>query len=117
MGEDMEQRQHVRAKMSNTEVFVSDRAGFCTGTLKDFSRFGLCICGLPRRIHSTNGCFSVVVSRGALNFNLKVKEKWETKDGSTTEVGTAINNVPQDWKSMVMLHEPRRSAKWDSLVT
>ena len=112
----MEQRQYVRAKTSNTKVYISDRVGFCTGTLKDFSRFGLCISDLPRKIHSKNGCFSVIVSRGSMNVNLNVKEKWETTDGATTEVGTTIDKVPPEWTSMVMLHEPHKSANWGPLV-
>ncbi len=114
-GDYMKQRQDVRTKLSGTKVHVSDRAGFCTGTLKDFSRGGLCISDLPRKIHTKDGYFKVVVSRGPMNFNMRVKEKWETKDGPSTEVGIAINNAPQEWTSMVMLHEPRRSANWGPL--
>ena len=115
MGGYMEHRQHVRAKLSGTKVHVSDQAGFCTGTLKDFSRCGLCISDLPRKIHSKDGYFKVIVSRGPMNFNMRVKEKWETNDGPSTEVGIAISHIPQEWTSMVMLHEPRRSANWGSL--
>ncbi len=108
----MKQRQHIRAKINGIEVYISDRSGFCRGTLKDFSRFGLCIDNLPRRIHPKNGYFTVIVARGLQRFNLKVQEKWEATNGPSTAIGTAIDNVPTDWTSMVKAHEPRRSSTW-----
>lgn len=108
----MENRQQPRAKMSSTEVHVSDRAGFCTGTLKNFSRSGLCITDLPRRIHPEDDYFTVIVSRGSMNYNLEVQEKWEYKSGLTNEVGVTIDNAPIDWTSMVQLHEPPKNSTW-----
>lgn len=99
--------------MTNAEVYVSDRAGFCSGTLKNFSRSGLCIGDLPRKIHPKNGYFTVIVSRGSMSFNLEVQEIWETKAGLSSEVGTAIDNAPLDWTTMAMLHEPRGSTPWN----
>ncbi|MCF8055914.1 MAG: PilZ domain-containing protein [Desulfocapsa sp.] len=113
----MEKRQDYRSRMSNTEVHVSDQAGFCTGTLKDFSQSGLRISNLPRKVHPKNGYFTVIVSRGAMKFNLKVQEKWKSTNGLTAEVGTAIDNAPPEWKSMVMRYEPRQSASWRALFS
>ncbi|MEA3468400.1 MAG: hypothetical protein U9R57_09290 [Thermodesulfobacteriota bacterium] len=58
----MEQREYVRTKTSGTEVYISDDAGFCMGTLKNFSRFGLCITDIPRKIHSKQEYFTAVIS-------------------------------------------------------
>jgi hypothetical protein len=113
----MEQRQYQRSKIRNAEVHVSDRAGFCTGTLKDFSQTGLCITNLPRKVHPMDGYFTVIVSRGPMNFNLKVKEKWEVIDGAAAEVGTAIDNAPPEWRSMVIRYEPRANSSWSSLFS
>ncbi len=107
-GEIMEQRQYFRTKISGTEVYISDGAGFCLGTLKDFSRFGLCITDIPRKIHPENGYFTAVMSNENLNFKLKVEEKWMAKDGLSTMVGAAIENVPWDWTEMAMQHEPKK---------
>jgi hypothetical protein len=107
----MEQRQDFRALSQNTEVHISDRAGFCTGTLKDFSRSGICITDIPRKIHLNNGCFTIVVSDEHMNFKLKVEERWRAKEGLSTKVGVTIEDVPWDWTEMVIRHEPQKSAK------
>ncbi len=104
----MEQRECVRTKISGTEVYISDGAGFCQGTLKDFSRFGLCITDIPRKIHLKHGYFTAVVSDNSQNFKLKIVKKWIAKDGLSTVVGGAIENVPWDWTEMVMQHEPQK---------
>ncbi len=103
----MEQRQYFRVRMSDTEVLISDRAGFCVGTLKDCSRFGLCITDLPRKIHPENGFFQAVVSSRDLNFKLQVEEMWKSEDGFSNVVGAVIDNAPWEWTEMVMQNEPR----------
>jgi len=108
----MEQRQYFRSKAINTEIHIADRAGFCVGTLKDFSRFGLCINNIPRRIHTEDGCFIAVLSCDNINFRLKVEERWRIKDGLTTQIGVVIENVPWDWTEMVMQHEPQTDDVW-----
>lgn len=102
----MEQRQYFRAKISNTEIYISDRAGFCKGILKDFSRFGLCITDLPRKIHPKNGYFTIVISSNTMHFKLKVEERWWAKDTLSIETGAVIEDAPWDWTEMVMQHEP-----------
>lgn len=104
----MEQRQHIRTKIIGTEIYISDGAGFCQATLKNFSRFGLCITDIPRKIHTEDGYFTAVISEDNLNFKLKVEGKWMLKNGPSTMVGAAIENVPWDWTEMVMKHEPKK---------
>jgi hypothetical protein len=108
----MEQRQYVRAELSGTEVYISDRAGFCKGILKNFSRFGLCITDIPRKVHTKNGYFVAVIPSNTLNLKLKVKERWRTKDGLSTEIGAGIEDTPWEWTEMVMRHEPPNHDVW-----
>ncbi len=110
----MEQRKYVRSNMIGMEVDISDRAGFCTGTIRDISRFGICITDIPRKLHAKNGLFDVVITGQGHSFRLKAQEKWETKDGLTTIVGAFIDNVPWDWTEMVMQHEPESDDIWGS---
>jgi hypothetical protein len=110
----MEQRKYFRAKLNGTEVYISDGAGFCTGILKDFSRFGLCITDIPRKIHPENGYFIAVISSNNQNFKLKVEERWNAKDGLATEVGAIIDNVPWNWTELAMQHEPPSDDVWAS---
>lgn len=113
----MEQRQYFRVKSNITEVFISDNAGFCTGTLKDFSRFGLCITDIPRKLHTKNGYFTAIISQGDIKFTLKVTERWNGRDGLATEVGALIEDVPWDWTEMAMRHEPRNDDVWRATAT
>lgn len=108
----MEQRQYFRAEDEHAEVHISDGAGFCTATLKDFSRFGLCITDIPRKLHTKNGHFTAVVSSNNVNYKLKVEEKWTVKDGLSTQVGAVIQDVPWNWTEMVMQHEPQNNDVW-----
>lgn len=110
----MEQRKYFRAKIDAAEVLISDGAGFCTGTLKDCSRFGLCITDIPRKIHYENGSFLAAISHNTLNFKLKIKECWEAKDGLSIKIGGAIEDVPWDWTEMVMQYEPKSHDVWAS---
>lgn len=100
----MEQRQYPRID-DGAEVYISDKAGFCTGTLKDFSRFGLCITDLPRKVHTRNGFFEAIFTCSGLKFRLQVEEKWNETEGLTNIVGALINNVGWGWTEMVMQHE------------
>ena len=107
----MEQRQYSR--VSNTsEVHISDQAGFCTGTLKDFSRFGICITDLPRKIHTKNGFFVAIFTCSNIKFKLRVEEKWKKTEGLTNIVGAIINNAAWDWTEMVMQYESVDDDVW-----
>lgn len=110
-GGSMEKRKHARIN-SNTEVHISDQAGFCTGTLKDFSRFGLCITDLPRRIHTKNGFFEVIFTCSDLKFELLVEEKWIKTEGLENMVGAVIDNASWNWTEMVMQHESVDDDVW-----
>jgi hypothetical protein len=107
----MEQRQYPRIN-DNAEVYISDQAGFCTGTLKDFSRFGLCITDLPRRVRSKNGFFEAIFTFSNLKFRLQVEEKWNETEGLTNIVGAHINNAAWDWTEMVIQHEAVDDDVW-----
>lgn len=109
----MEQRRYMRI-MGNTDIYISDQAGFCTGTLKDFSRFGICISDLPRKIHSDSGLFKASFVCNNLNFKLQLDRKWIQKEGLTNVVGAIIEGVPWDWTEMVMRHESTDEDVWQS---
>ncbi len=109
-----EQRQHTRTSLAGMEIHISDRAGFCTGNIKDVSRFGICITDLPRKLHAKHGLFDAIVSGNGKNFKLRLEEKWKAKDGLTTMVGAGIDNVPWNWTEMVIHHEPANDDVWST---
>ncbi len=110
----MEQRRYFRTQIGSAEVHISDHAGFCTGSLKDCSRFGLCISDIPRKIHTQQGYFTAVISKDSRNFKLKIKECWRAQDGLSLEIGGVIEDVAWDWTEMVMKHEPKNDDVWGS---
>ena len=103
----MEQRQHIRSDITGMTAYISDQAGLCCGTLKDMSRFGLCITDIPRKLQTKNGFFKAVINGKGQNFKLQLKEKWTQKNGLTTLVGAGINDVPWTWTEMTLYHELR----------
>ncbi len=107
----MNKRKHSRVR-NNMEVHISDKAGFCTGTLKDFSRFGLCITDLPRKIHCKNGSFEAIFTCAERKFKLRVEEKWSQREGLINIVGANINDVAWDWTEMVMRYESVDDDVW-----
>ena len=108
----MEQRQHPRLNAIGMEVDISDKKGFSTGSLKDISRFGVCITDLPRKLHTQNSVFTVVVSMKKKRFNLQVIPQWEEQDGLTVVTGAMIDNAPWDWTEMIMQMEPQADKAW-----
>ncbi|AGF77075.1 hypothetical protein UWK_00492 [Desulfocapsa sulfexigens DSM 10523] len=108
----MEKRQYFRAKLNGTEVHISDQAGFCMATLKDCSRFGLCITDIPRKIHTKDGNFIAIISTKGINFKLQITERWTTKDGLSMQIGGTIEKPNWDWTEMIMKHEPINDDVW-----
>jgi len=103
----MEQRQHVRTNIEGITVYLGDKNGLCTATLKDISRFGVCIADIPRTLHVKNGCFDAVIHGEGVNFKLHLQEKWRSQQGDVIVVGAAIDSVPWDWAELTLRNELR----------
>ena len=98
----MEHRKHPRLNATGMEASIADRVGFSTGSIKDISRFGVCITDLPRQLQPVNKSVTVVISARDKQFRLLLRPQWEKQDGLTVVTGTVINEVPRDWTAMVM---------------
>ncbi len=103
----MEQRQHIRSRINGMTAHISDQAGLCSGTLRNISRFGLCITDIPRKLQPKNGFFEAVINGRGQKLKLQLKEKWKLENGETTMVGACINDAPWDWVEMTIRHELR----------
>lgn len=110
----MEKRKHPRLNAIGLEVDISDRVGFSTGTLKDISRFGVCITDIPRKLHTKDNYFTVVISGKGKRFRLQITPQWEKKDGLSTITGAFIDNAPWDWTEMIMQLEPQDNDVWST---
>ena len=110
----MERRKHIRISAVGMEADISDMIGFSTGTLKDISRFGVCITDIPRKLHPRNNFVTVIISGKGERFTLQLRPKWEKQDGLTMATGTIIGGVPWDWTEMIMQLEPQYEDAWAS---
>lgn len=106
-GGKMERRQYVRTSMDGMTVYICDEDGLCGGTLKDISRFGVCITDIPRKLQIQNGSFDAVIHGAGYSFKLHLQEKWKVRKNQTTMVGAVIDSAPRDWAEMTLRNEIR----------
>ncbi len=101
----MEKRKYLRLNTAGMEVNISDRFGFSTGTIKDISRFGVCIADLPRKLQTKDNIVVAIISANGQQYKLLLKPQWEKQDGLTIVTGTKIDGVPRDWMQMILQME------------
>ncbi len=114
-----EQRKYVRLNATGMDISISDKVGFSSGTLKDISRFGVCIVDLPRPLQSDNDGITAVITASEKRFKLRLKPQWEKQDGLMMVMGAIIDDVPLDWTEMVMelkYHQNSSPVKSPSVV-
>lgn len=111
----MDKRQYPRVQVANMMVDISDRVGFCSGVVKDVSRFGICITDIPRKLHPKNDCVEAVIFSQGQKFKLKLRQRWLKKSGVNMEVGARIDNVPWAWTEMAMGGEPDSGDIWGTM--
>jgi len=107
IGGEMERRQHVRSSMDGMTVYICDENGLCGATLRDVSRFGVCLTDIPRKLQTQNGSFDAVIHGAGYSFRLHLQEKWKVRNDQTTMVGAVIDSVPWDWAEMTLRNEVR----------
>ena len=109
---EMERRKHPRLNTVGMEADISDKVGFSTGTIKDISRFGVCITDIPRKLQNKNNSITVVISSKGKRFKLLLKPQWEKQEGLTLVAGASFDNAPWDWTAMIMKLEPQDNDIW-----
>ena len=98
----MEHRKYPRLSAAGMDISISDKIGFSTGTVKDISRFGVCITDIPRKLQPKNDCITVIINNRDKRFKLQLKPQWEKQDGLTMATGTVIDEVPWEWATLIM---------------
>lgn len=101
----MEKRRHDRIECGRLLADISDGAGFFTGIIKDFSRFGLLLEDVPQRLNETSSKVSVIFRSDTTHYKLKAKTRWTKKQAISKMVGFEIINAPWGWAEFVMENE------------
>lgn len=102
----MEKRQHQRLVVGNLYADISDGQGFFSGTVEDFSRFGLKLADVPKKLDEKAKHFSVIVSGDGQHFKMSAKPRWSHGKSLSKKVGLEIINAPLGWTEFVMKSEP-----------
>ena len=101
----MEKRRHDRITSQKFLVNISDGAGFFTGTVKDFSRSGLLLDDIPKRLDGKSKNISVIIDNKTENFKLKAKTRWTRQQAISQMVGFEIVNAPWGWAEFVLQNQ------------
>lgn len=101
----MEKRRHERIESSKILADISDGLGFYTGIVKDFSRSGLLLEDVPKRLDDTSAQVSVIIASGTANFKLKAKKRWTKPQAFSKMIGFELTDAPLGWAEFVMKNE------------
>lgn len=101
----MEKRRHERIENQHILADLSDGTGFFTGTVKDFSRFGLLLDDVPKRLDETSAQMSVVIQNATESFKFKAKTRWTKKQAVSKMIGFEIVDAPWGWAEFVIKNE------------
>ncbi len=102
----MENRKHPRIHSSSYQVDISDGQRFFDGTVENFSRFGLCIKEVSKRIDHRARRLSIVVSGDGKYFKMIARTRWTQEKRLRKELGVQILRAPWGWAEFVIAQEP-----------
>ncbi len=105
----MEQRKFLRLDGMGMKIDISDQVGFNTGIVKDVSRFGVCVAGMPRKLYPKNHLVTAIVTNKDKSFRLQIRPQWEAQEGLSVTTGAIIDDVPREWLTMLMQMEARHA--------
>lgn len=98
----MNKRKNKRVDVDDLTVDVSDGIGFCSGSAKDISKFGMCLVDMAKKLGTDAENLTVVISGKNRRFKMKVKPKWQEEDGLSKKIGAEIDNAPWEWTEFVL---------------
>lgn len=102
----MENRKHPRIPSSVYIVDISDGQKFFDGTVENYSRFGLRIKGISKRINHKTRRLSLVVSGEGQFFKMLARPRWTQEEMLQKEMGLEILRAPLGWAKFVIAQEP-----------
>jgi len=82
-------------------IDVSDGIGFCTGTVQDVSRVGLCLTDLAKRFGQDMDTYTAVASSGSEYFKFRVRPRWEQAGSVSKRMGVEITEPSGPWMDFV----------------
>lgn len=96
-----ENRNQPRLQLKNMSVDIFDGVGFFSGTIKDISRYGLCMKQVPSSLEDGMRRLTIVVSGMDKNFRMIVRPRWFNYDGYTQDIGVRIVESPRAWQQFI----------------
>jgi hypothetical protein len=97
----MDQRHYPRIHYRDLTANSGDNKSFFQGTVKNISRYGLCINDLPVEIDDNLRVWSLLVNGGGVVHKLFVSPRWSVVDGQKKSVGVEILDPPLGWTEFV----------------
>lgn len=107
-----EKRKHHRIPTKNLTVDASDGIGFCTGSARDISKFGMCLVDMRKHFGDDVENLTVVITAKDKVFKMKVRPRWHADDGMTDKIGAEIEKAPWEWTEFVMNLDEKDEDVW-----
>ena len=102
----MEKRQYERVAVGNLHVDIFDGRGFFSGTVEDFSRFGLKLNAVHKKLNDHARNLSLIVFGQGKHFKILAEPKWTQGHSFSKKIGVEIVKEHLDWAEFVMKFEP-----------
>ncbi len=100
--------------MQETEVHISDDIGFCSASIANISRSGICLFDMSRKLRVKGDNFLIVISVQGHRFKTLAQSRWGTDQRLDTALGVELKNIPCDWIEFVSTMEPAEDDVWSS---
>jgi hypothetical protein len=107
-------RRHFRMDMREMEVNISDDIGFCSASVANISRSGICLFEMSRKLRVKNDNFLIIISVQGVRFKTHAQSRWEIEQRLDTILGVELKNIPWDWTDFVSNLEPAEDDVWSS---
>lgn len=101
----MEKRRYERIGGKRFMVDISDGSGFFSGTVTDFSRFGLQLDDIPKRLDVNVKKVSLIVQDKNSNFKISARPRWAENKTISKKVGFEIIRASWGWAEFVKDNE------------
>lgn len=94
---EQEQRTDPRQPVDGFIAHVSDGVNYCTGSVVDVSKHGICLADTGEYLDSNAEKFGVLLTGKGKSFQMQVKPRWNQQIGSKQSFGAVIEDSHWNW--------------------